>query len=133
MLYRSLRRALARGLIDLESGLVKALLVTARYRPDEQHATVAQVVGEVTGPGYAAGGKALVGALLKPGRDYEALVALDLVWPEASITARGVVVYYDLGDAARSVLLTHADFGTDITSTNGPFTVHWRDGEVLAL
>jgi hypothetical protein len=77
--------------------------------------------GEVTGTGYTAGGQTLAGfaATLDTGvgiLDW----TTDPSWANASITARGALIYNSTRAGAAVAVL---DFGADVTSTNGTFTV----------
>ena len=56
------------------------------------------------------------------GRAVYALDFADPSWANATITARGVVVYKDTGTAATSPLLAYDIFAADVTSTNGAWT-----------
>lgn len=78
--------------------------------------------GEVPdGGGYSAGGIVLVGLVITLDGDVAILdFTTDPVWPAATITARGALIYNaSQGDKAIGVL----DFGHDVVSTDGPFTV----------
>jgi hypothetical protein len=76
--------------------------------------------GEVPdGGGYAAGGQALAGFEDSLDGDTSVLSFTIPVWPAATITARGALIYNaSRGNRALAVL----DFGKDYTSTNGD----WR-------
>ena len=85
-------------------------------------ATVAYTAtGEASGAGYAAGGQALVGFSATLDGDTAILDwTADPSWANASITARGALVYNATrANAAVAVF----DFSADLTSTNGSFTV----------
>lgn len=83
--------------------------------------TAYSATGEVTGTGYTAGGQTLVGFGATLDGDTAVLDwTTDPVWTGATITARGALIYNATrGNAAVAVL----DFGSDIASTNAPFTV----------
>jgi len=76
--------------------------------------------GEVIGDGYVPGGQILKGfQILRDGRvvmyDWE-----DPVWPRATITARGALIYnFSKGNRVLGVL----DMGKNFSSTNGNFMV----------
>lgn len=76
--------------------------------------------GEVRGAGYIQGGVALSGGAVKETKDGFVLSFDNPVWQNATITARGALIYL-ADDAGRAVRVV--DFNKDITSTNGPFTV----------
>jgi hypothetical protein len=86
----------------------------------DKTATTYSAAGEVTGTGYTAGGKALTTYAASLSGDTAILDFDDVTWAGATITARGAVIYDSTNaNKIRAVL----DFGADITSTNGPFTV----------
>jgi len=76
---------------------------------------------EVVGTGYTAGGIVLAGITQALDSDTAVMdFTTDPVWPTASITARGGVIYDSTNaNKIRAIL----DFGSDITSTNAPFVV----------
>ena len=82
--------------------------------------TVYSTTGEVTGTGYTAGGQTLTGLTQALDGDTAIMDFNDPSWSNATITARGMtIVDTTNGNKVRAVL----DFGADITSTNGNFTV----------
>jgi hypothetical protein len=81
--------------------------------------TVYSATNEVSGPGYTAGGKSLTSRSASLDTDTAIIDFADPAWPNATITARGALIYNaSRGNKAVSV----HDFGADITSTNGSFT-----------
>lgn len=82
--------------------------------------TTYSATGEVSGAGYTAGGAALTGYAASLDGDTAILDFADPSWANSTITARGAVIYDTTdGNKVRAVL----DFGADIISTNGTFTV----------
>lgn len=83
--------------------------------------TVYAATNEVVGTGYTVGGATLSGFSVTLDTDTAMLDwTTDPTWPAATITARGALIYNSTqGNKAVAVL----DFGSDITSTNGTFTV----------
>lgn len=76
-------------------------------------------VGEVSGTGYVAGGKALTGVTVQQSGTTAYLDFNDVTWDPAAFTARGALIYNpSLGNLAVAVL----DFGSDKTATTS-FTV----------
>ena len=60
--------------------------------------------------------------------------AADASWANATITARGAVLYKKLGGAASAdPLICYIDFGADKTSTAGTFTIQWSADGILYL
>lgn len=86
----------------------------------DKTATVYSATGEVTGTGYTAGGAALSGYAASLSGDTAILTFGNPSWANSTITARGAIIYDATnGNKVHAVL----DFGADITSTNGTFTV----------
>jgi hypothetical protein len=82
--------------------------------------TVYTVTGEVVGTGYTAGGQTLTGITQALDTDTAIIDFADPSWATSTITARGAIIYDSTnGNKVRTVL----DFGADITSTAGTFTV----------
>lgn len=83
--------------------------------------TAYTATGEVTGTGYTAGGQALTGRLSLIDGTKAILTFDNASWADSTITARGALIYNDtvVGKNALVVL----DFGSDVSSTNGTFTV----------
>ena len=83
--------------------------------------TVYSATNEVVGAGYVAGGMALVGFSVTLDTDTGILDwTTDPVWAAATITARGALIY-NVTRANKAVAVL--DFGGDIVSTAGNFTV----------
>ncbi len=78
--------------------------------------------GEVAnGNGYTTGGQNLVGFSVTLDTNTAILdFTTDPSWPAASFTARGALIYNSTKTNKAVAVL---DFGTDVTATNGTFTV----------
>jgi len=73
------------------------------------------------GNGYTTGGATLAGFTTALDTDTAMLDwSTDPTWPAATITARGALIYNSTQSNKAVAVL---DFGADITSTNGTFTV----------
>lgn len=113
--------------VDLDSDSLKVMLCTSAYTPDQDtHQYKSQVTNEVTGTGYTAGGQALTGVTVA----YDAatntvkLDADDPSWAGSTITARYAVFYDDTpATAATKPLISYVDFGADISTTAGAFSL----------
>jgi hypothetical protein len=82
--------------------------------------TTYSATNEVTGTGYTAGGATLTGYAVSLDGTVAILDFADPAWTNSTITARGAEIYDATnGNKIRAVL----DFGSDIISTNGTFTV----------
>lgn len=83
--------------------------------------TAYSATNEVSGTGYSAGGATLSG--FTAGLDTDTAYidwTTDPTWPSSSITARGALIY---NSSRSNKAVAVIDFGADITSTNGTFTV----------
>ena len=82
--------------------------------------TVYTATGEVVGTGYTAGGATLTGLTQALDADTAIMDFADPSWANATLTARGAMIYDSTnGNKMRAVL----DFGADITSTVATFSV----------
>lgn len=127
------------GTINLLSGDVKVMLMTASYTPDlvthqyRSHITANEIPN---GNGYTTGGIALSSRTLTADTTNKKvkLSAANLQWPAATISARYGVVYYNTGDPATSTLLKLIDFlALKVSGGGGNFNLTWDANGVLAL
>jgi hypothetical protein len=136
LIYNAAKAALLDGGIDLLNDALKVALVGAAYTPDpDAHETFADISGEVSGAGYAAGGQTLTGRTVVRDdiNDRAAFDAADLTWATAAFSARGAVLYADSGDPATSPLVAYIDFGYDYGVNGENFLVEWHADGVLTL
>lgn len=82
--------------------------------------TAYAATNEVSGAGYTPGGVTLAGRSVVLDTDTAILDFSDPQWTSATITARGALIY-NASKSNKAVAVL--DFGQDITSTNGLFTV----------
>lgn len=75
---------------------------------------------EVTGAGYTEGGKTLTGFASGLDGSTAYLTFTDVSWTSATITARGCLIY---NSSKTNKAVAAFDFGANIVSTNGTFTV----------
>lgn len=75
---------------------------------------------EVSGTGYTAGGAVLSGRANASASDVAYLDFADPTWASATITARGAMIY---NSSKSNKAVAVFDFGADVTSTAGTFTV----------
>jgi hypothetical protein len=115
--------------IDFDSDSIKVMLCTSTYTPaQDTHQYKSDVTNEVTGTGYTAGGEALTTASLTytAATNVLKLDADDVTWAGSTITARYAVIYdaTPATDATRP-LIAYVDFGADVSSSSGNFTIAW--------
>lgn len=115
--------------VDVDSDTLKVMLCTSSYTPNQDtHEFKSDVTNEVSGTGYTATGKTLTSPAVSytGGSNTWAFDADDVTWTTATITARYAVLYDATpgSDAARR-LIGYVDFGADVSSTAGDFTLTW--------
>jgi hypothetical protein len=111
------------GTFDFSSGtsqVFKIALFTSAATLDAA-TTAYTVTNEVSGTNYVAGGNTLTISQVPTSTGTTAFLDFaDTTWANATITARGALIYkVGGGDPAVAVL----DFGSDKTSTSGDFTI----------
>lgn len=127
LIYNSAIRDEAVGNIDYDTDTFWVQLVTSAYTENKDtHTKRSDVTNEVTGTGYTAGGQVVavtVGAV-DTANDRVVLTFGAVTWPSSTITARKAVVYKRRGGVATADELVYVnDFGSDVISTNGTFTL----------
>ena len=126
LIYNSAPDEMARGDIDFDTDTFKAMLVTSSYTPNKDtHDFRDDVTNEVSGTGYTAGGVASAVTVTKDTANDKVTIQLGAVsWASSTITARGCVYYKSRGGASSAdELVCYADFGSDVSSSGGTFSV----------
>lgn len=123
--------------IDLPDDVIKCMLTTSSYTPDQDaHDYKDDVTNEVTGTGYTAGGTTLGnrGFTYTGATNVLAFTADPAVWTAATITARTAVVYDSTpGSDATRPLICYQQSDVDIVSTNGTFQVTWNASGIFTI
>jgi hypothetical protein len=139
------RQLLALGLLDLDTVVLKAMLVTGSYTPDKDHDFVTSITGgtskELSGTGYTAGfGGAGRKTLTTPtvvkddSADKVYLDADDLTWPAINAgTVAYIAIIQEVTSDADSPLLAIVDISPDVTTNGGDYDVTWPADGVLNL
>jgi len=122
-LCTSFKTEILQGVHDFTNGTgdtFKIALYTSSATLDAA-TTAYSATNEVSGTAYVAGGEALTSVTPTSSGTTAYVDFNDAVWPLATITARGALIYNSTaaGNPAVAVL----DFGADKTSTGGDFTV----------
>ena len=115
-----------RGAIDWDTDTFYGMLVTSSYSPNKDtHTKRSDVTNEVSGTGYTAGGAASAVTVTKDtANDRVDVEFANIAWPASTITARACILYKRRGGASSAdELVAYVDFGADISSTAGTFTV----------
>lgn len=125
--YNRMLELLARGSIDFDTDTFKVLLTTSGYAENKDtHDFRDDVTNEVTGTGYTAGGNTVtVSVTLDTANDRVDITLGGTTWPTSTITARKAIYYKSRGGAASAdELIACNDFGSDVVSTGGTFTLN---------
>jgi hypothetical protein len=121
--------------IDLDSDTVKVMLCTSSYTPNQgTHRYKSSITNEVTGTGYTAGGATLGSVTVALSGNVLTFDAADTSWTGSTITARYAVIYDSTPstDATRP-LIAYVDFGADISTTAGTFTITWNASGIATV
>lgn len=134
--YGLAQQSLANKEIDFDSDVVKVMLCTSSYSPNQDtHRYKSDVTNEISGTGYTAGGATLASKTVSYDTASKTLTldSADPAWTASSLTARYAVFYISTGTDSTSPLLCYWDFGADVTSTSGTFTLTLAAGGLLTL
>ena len=124
--------AVMKGEVDLLTDASKVALLASGYTPDQSHKSWLDVeTHEASGAGYTAGGATLENKrVIVDVSDRRATFdADDVTWTNSEITARYAAIYDDT--ASEKPLLALIDFGEEMSSSNGPFTIQWDSSGIL--
>lgn len=127
IIYNSFLDDVFRGNIDCDTDTFYVLLVTSSYTEDKDvHDKRDDVTNEVSGTGYTAGGVAVTVTVTKDTVNDRIDVSLGSAsWASSTITARKAVYYKRRGGAASAdELVAVNDFGSDVITTAGIFTLN---------
>ncbi len=127
LIYNSVLNDIARSNVDFDTDTFKTMLTTSAYTENKDtHAKRSDVTSEVVGTGYTAGGTtvAVTVAAIDTANDRQVITFASINWPTSTITARKAVTYKSRGGAASADELVFVnDFGADVISTSGTFTI----------
>jgi hypothetical protein len=121
-------------MVDLDGDTIKLALTSSSYTPDQDsHDFFNDVTNEVSPSGsYSAGGATLSVTLTQDNTDNEGVFdATDVSFTTATITARYAVIYKSTGVSSTSPLVCLIDFGSDISSTGGTFTITFASEGII--
>lgn len=126
LIYNSAIDDMARNNIDFGTNTFKAILVTSAYTPNKDtHDRRDDVTNEVVGTGYTAGGATSTVTVTKDTANDKVTIQFGAVsWASSTLTARGCVYYKSRGGASSAdELVAYNDFGSDVSSSGGTFSV----------
>lgn len=113
--------------LDFDTASFKVFLLTSSYTPDKDHDFKNDSeANEVVGTGYTAGGKAVTVTVTRDTANDRIDISLGAPadWTTSTITARYGQYYVSRGGASSADdLIATIDFGANITSTAGPFSL----------
>jgi hypothetical protein len=135
-LYGSFPAKLANKEIDWDSDTIKVALTTSTYTPNQDtHDYFNDITNEVTGAGYSSGGATLASKTVTytSGTNTQAFDAADVTWTSSTITARYAVIYDSTGVSSTSALIGYVDFGADVISSGGDFTIQWNGSGIFTI
>lgn len=123
--YDSTIDAMAAGAVRFGADNFKVMLVGSGYVPNKAtHSKRSDVTAEVSGGNYTAGGAAITASISSAVDGRTDIQLSGATWPTSTITARGAVYYDSRGGAASAdELVAYIDFGSDISSITGLFTL----------
>ena len=110
--------------IDWDSDTIKVMLCTSSYTPNQNtHRYKSSVTNEVSGTGYTAGGQTVTTSTPTMTSLTFTLPGNNVSWTTSTITARYAVCYDSTGTDSTSPLIAYWDFGADVASSAGTFTL----------
>jgi len=117
----SFKKELMEGVHDFTTHTFKIALYTSSATLDAT-TTAYSATNEVSGTNYTAGGNTLTvtGGAVSTSGTTAYIDFADTTWADATITARGALIY---NSSASNKAVAVLDFGADKTSTAGDFTV----------
>ena len=122
--------------IDWGTDTIMVSLHSSSYTPSQSaHDYWDDATGEITGTGYTAKGQALGTKTETFSSNVKQFDAADVVWATSTITARYAVVYDQVSVTTASLnpLIAYVDFGEDVVSTGGNFTITWDSTGVFTV
>lgn len=123
------------GSVNYLSDTIKVMLATSSYTPNQDTDVFkSAVTNEIVGTGYTAGGLTLGSKTLTytGATNVIMLDAADVQWTTATITnARYAIIYDSTGTDSTSVLIGLVDFGGNVSSNAGNFTIAWDAAGML--
>lgn len=135
-MYNLAFTALANKEIDWGSDTIKVALCTSSYTPSQStHNYYDDITNEVSnGNGYTTGGATLANKTEAFVGQVKQFKADDTSWSNSTITARYAIIYDDTpATAGTKPLIGYVDFGADVTSTAGAFTIEWHDDGLFTI
>lgn len=124
--YTSAFYDMTKGNVVVGTDTIKCMLVTSSYVANKDHTKRSDITNEVTGTGYSTGGTAATCTInaVDTANDKLTVTLGAVSWSSSTITAAAAVYYKARGGASSAdELLAYIDFGGNVTSTNGTFSL----------
>lgn len=124
LVYNSVLTDLVNADLDFPVDSFKMMLVTGSYSPNKStHDKRDDVTNEITGAGYTSTGNTTVCTVTND-TNKKILTFGAVSWPSATFTAAAAVIYKARGGASSAdELIAYIDFGGDVVSNGGTFSV----------
>jgi hypothetical protein len=119
--------AAVKGDLDFDTLTFKVMLVTSTYTENKDHDFRDDITNEVVGTNYTAGGATatVTVSAIDTTNDRVEISLGGASWASSTITAAGAVYYVSRGGASSAdELIAFNDFGGDVVSTAGTFTLN---------
>lgn len=120
---------------SLEAETHKVLVVNDSETPDfTVHDFRDDIVNEVTGTGWSAGGVALTSTEITLATGTLTFDAADVSQSTVTLTAaEAAVLYFNVGTAGTDQLVLMSDFGSPVSPSAGTFTIAWSASGIFTL
>jgi len=116
------------GNIDFDTDTFKVMLTTSSYTEDfDAHDFRNDITNEVVGAGYTSGGNTVTVtvASVDTTNNRVDITLGGTTWGSSTITARKAVYYKSRGGASSAdEVIACIDFGSDVSTTSGTFTLN---------
>lgn len=125
--YTSYFNDVMKGNIDNDTDTFKVMLCTSTYTPSRNHTKRSDITNEVSGTGYTAGGNSATFTVsaIDTSNNRQDVVLGGTTWTTSTITARYAIYYKSRGGASSAdELVAINDFGSDVTTSAGTFTLN---------
>lgn len=126
LIWNSCLDDMANNNIDFGADTFYGMLLTSSFTPNKDTQTKrSDLSNEASGAGYTAGGAAATVTVTKDTANDRIDISLGAVsWAASTITARYLAYYKHRGGASSAdELVALVDFGSDVSSTAGTFSV----------
>ncbi|MFT3964143.1 hypothetical protein [Propionivibrio sp.] len=114
------------GQIVFGTDTIKCALAPSSYVYNRATHSKRSDVTEITGTGYTAGGQVVTPTVTNDTTNHKLVIGIpQIIWTgSTTITARQLYCYKLTGTASADPLIVFSDFGADVSSSGGTFTVN---------